>query len=126
MSTLLKAPHPNHKVTTTLPNPQILDAYEPEHKVFVKRGMTGKTTTYVASTARQTLRLGFLLTRSKFIELQNFVTIYRSAEWQITLYDNSKWVGRLTGNVLSSSGTTGKSSKGEFVTVQMEFSGIKQ
>lgn len=116
MSTEIKGPYPNPKVTIILPNPQFEDARASESKIQVKRTMTGRLITYVQSSDRVTLRLPFILSRMKSLELEAFINAYQSARWQVTLYDGSVWDAQLVGEPViraavgrgGSSSTTGK------------------
>lgn len=97
MSTVFKAPWPNFKVTSILPNPQFKDIRKTESSVQIKRTMTGRVVTYIKPSDRITLTLPFKLTRMKSLELENFISSYQSTKWHITLYDGSEWEALLIG-----------------------------
>lgn len=124
MSTVLQAPYPSIKVTSVLPNCQFEDSRTPQAKVLVKRSREGRLISYVQSTDRQTLKLPFILTRQKALELEAFVQIYRTADWKVTLYDGSEWIARLTANPFERVTTerSGDSQGGESVELTLELS----
>jgi hypothetical protein len=105
MSTIIKAPYPNHKVTATLPSAKFDDARASESTVTIKRSMLGRKITYVNPSDRYTVVLPFILTRMKSLELEAFVQAYQSAHWEITLYDGSKWDCLLVGEPVSRAAT---------------------
>jgi len=96
MATTLRAPWPNYKVTSILPNPQFADTRATEGTVIIKRTMTGKVITYKRPSDRFTLKLPFQLTRMKALELEAFLNSYQSASIFIELgYDGSQWEAKL-------------------------------
>ena len=97
----IRAPHPNHKVTILLPNPEFDDARAPESTITIKRTMTGRLITYIAQSDRVTLNLPLQLTRMKSLELEAFLASYQSAKWEVTLYDGSVWETQLVGEPVS-------------------------
>jgi len=99
--TELRAPYPNHKVTTILPKPLFGDSRRSEATVTVKRTKTGGKFVYKDSSDRYTLTLPFRLTRMKSLELENFLRSYQSAHIHLTLYDGSTWDCQLVGQPVS-------------------------
>lgn len=97
MTTILRAPWPNSKVTSLLPSPQFNDARSTESTIIVKRTMRGKVWTYIQPSDRQTLNLPFELTRMKSLEVEAFLKSYQAAPIFIELYDGSQWEGLLIG-----------------------------
>lgn len=95
MSTTIRAPWPNYKVTTILPNPEFGDTRSSESTVTIKRTMTGRKLTYIQPSNRYTLVLTFQLTRMKALELEEFLRSYRSAPIFLELYDGSQWEAKL-------------------------------
>lgn len=128
--TELRAPYPNHKVTTILPKPRFTDSRKTEARVTVKRTKDGTKTVYRDSSDRIEITLPFLLTRMKQIELERFLLVYQGADIRIDLYDGSQWAGKLTGRQVGRTfvdrknddyATTGK----ELVEVTLTFSAIR-
>lgn len=103
--TEIRAPWPGVKVTITLPNPLLQDGRATQSRVHIKRLKTGGRKTYALSSDRETLILPFLLTRMKSIELERFLTAYRSATWHLTLYDGSTWEVDLVGEPVTREAT---------------------
>lgn len=95
MSTILRAPWPNYKVTSILPNPQFQDGRAPESSIIIKRTMTGRKLTYVRPSDRFTLTLPFQLTRMKALEVEAFLKAYQAAPIFIELYDGTQWEAKL-------------------------------
>lgn len=95
MATTLRAPWPNYKVTSILPNPQFDDARSVESTITIKRTMTGKKYTYIQPSERYTLTLPFQLTRMKSLELEAFLKVYQAAPIFMELYDGSQWEAKL-------------------------------
>ena len=91
MSTILRAPWPNYKVTSILPNPQFGDTRASESTITIKRTMTGRKVTYIKPSERYVLTLPFQLTRMKSLEVEAFLQSYQSAPIFIELYDGSQW-----------------------------------
>lgn len=99
MSVTIAAPWPTPRITITLPSPKFSDSKASEQAVSVKRSTDGtKTYTYVKSSNRKTLKLPFVLSRMKAIELERFVKSYISAPLFVTLQDGTAWAGTLTGD----------------------------
>lgn len=105
MSTILRAPWPNYKVTSILPNPEFGDSRSSESTITIKRTITGRVVTYVKPSGRQTLTLPFQLTRMKSLELEAFIKAYQSAPIYVKLYDGSEWEGKLAGAPVSRQAT---------------------
>ena len=105
MTTTLKAPWPNFKVTSLLPNPQFDDARAGESTIIIKRTMTGQVWTYVQPSERQTLVLPFLLTRMKSLEVEEFLKAYQRAPIFIELYDGTQWEALLVNQPVSRQAT---------------------
>jgi hypothetical protein len=97
MATTIKAPWPNYKVTSILPNPQFEDTRSTESTVIVKRTMTGVLWTYKVPSDRVSLSLPFRLTRMKSLELEAVLNSYQAAPLWIELYDGSQWEAKLVG-----------------------------
>lgn len=95
MATTLRAPWPNYKVTSVLPNPEFGDSRATESTITVKRTMTGRKVTYVQPSDQYTLTLPFLLTRMKSLEVEAFIKAYQSAPIYVKLYDGTEWEGKL-------------------------------
>jgi hypothetical protein len=95
MATTLKAPWPNYKVASILPNPQFEDTRSTESTIIVKRTMTGALWTYAKPSDRYTLNLPFLLTRMKSLEVEAFLASYQAAPIWVELYDGSQWEAKL-------------------------------
>lgn len=127
MLTSFSAPYPAAKVTVVMPNAQFQDGRAAEVSVDVKRSMVGDTFTYVKTSNRQKLNLHFLLTKMKALELQAFVKIYYRADWQISLHDNTIWVGNLASNPFDGHTTAraGGQPGGEMVEMEILFSAYK-
>lgn len=97
MATTLKAPWPNFKVTSILPNLEFEDTRASESTVIIKRTMDGGVRTYVRPSDRYTLTLPFQLTRMKALELEAFVKAYQAAPIWIEIHDGTQWEGKLIG-----------------------------
>lgn len=95
--TELRAPYPASRVTVILPNPQFNDSRASESSVTVKRSMLGRVITYIKQSERTVLRLPFLLSRMKALELQAFLNSYQSATVELILYDGSRWAAQFVG-----------------------------
>ena len=95
MATILRAPWPNYKVTSILPNTRFGDSRASESTITIKRTMTGRKVTYIQPSERYVLTLPFQLTRMKSLELEAFLNAYQSAPIYIKLYDGSEWEGQL-------------------------------
>ena len=104
MTTIIRAPYPNFKVTSVLPSAEFNDSRANESTIVIKRTMTGRTITYTRPSVRQTLVLPFQLTRMKSLELEAFINSYQAAEWQVTLHDGSVWKAQLVGQPISRTG----------------------
>ena len=130
MSTILRAPHPNYKVTTILPNPEFNDSRSSESTIIIKRTMTGRKVTYTKPSERYTLTLSFELTRMKSLELEAFINSYQSAPWLVELYDGSQWDAQLVDEPVSREATeridTGNALTGnEMVVVTLTLSATR-
>lgn len=127
MLTSLSAPYPKANVTVVLPNALFDDGRAPEVAVDLKRSMVGDTFTYVKTSERSTLTLRFRLTKMKALELQNFIRIYYRAEMQISLHDNTIWVGKLSVNPFDGRTTqrAGGQPGGESVEANLVFSAYR-
>lgn len=95
MSTTFRAPWPNYKVTSILPNPEFGDSRASESTIIIKRTMTGRKLTYNQPSDRYTLTLPFQLTRMKSLELEAFLNAYQSAPIFVELYDGSQWEAKV-------------------------------
>lgn len=130
MTTTIKAPHPAHKVTTLLPNPEFGDSRASQSTLILKRTMTGRKITYAKPSDFYTLTLPFQLTRQKALELEALLNAYQSAPLHITLYDGSTWEARLVNEPVSRTATekiaTNNTRTGdELVEVTLTFSAKK-
>lgn len=105
MATTLRAPWPNYKVTSILPNVQFDDSRRSESTIVIKRTMTGRKVTYTQPSDRYTLTLPFQLTRMKALELEAFIKSYQSASWFVELYDGSQWEAKLVGEPVNRTAT---------------------
>lgn len=105
MSTILRAPWPNYKVTSILPNPEFGDSRASESTITIKRTMTGRKVTYIQPSERYVLSLPFQLTRMKSLELEAFIKAYQSAPIYVNLYDGSEWEGQLVAAPVSRQAT---------------------
>ena len=95
--TEIRAPYPNHKVTSILPKPLFSNARKTEARVTVKRHKNGDKVVYRDSSNRQQLTLRFRLTRMKSIELERFLKVYQGAPMRVDLFDGSQWEAKLAG-----------------------------
>lgn len=105
MSTIIQAPYPKIKVTSTFPNVKFGDIRKSESTITIKRTMTGRKITYVHPSDRYTLTLPFQLTRVKALEMEEMVNIYQAAHWKLTLYDGSEWDAQLVDAPVSRTAT---------------------
>jgi len=105
MTTILRAPWPNYKVTSILPNPQFGDKRSTESTITIKRTMTGRKVTYIQPSERYTLNLPFQLTRMKALEVEAFLNSYQSAPIFLQLYDGSQWEAQLADSQVSRQAT---------------------
>lgn len=106
MSTILRAPWPNYKVTSVLPNPKFGDVRSSQSTLTVKRTMTGRVVTYIQPSDRETLVLPFELTRAKSLEVEAFINAYQSTTWFLELQDEgSQWEVQLVGDPLTREAT---------------------
>lgn len=91
----IKAPYPQLNVSCALPNPKMQDSRSANQSVNVQRTMTGVMYSYVKNTGTIKLRLPFILTRMKALELKEFIRVYYRAQWVVMLHDESKWLATL-------------------------------
>lgn len=122
---IIRAPHPGHRTTLVLPSPSFEDSRAPQAEVLVKRSMLGRMITYVKSSSRETIRLPFEVTRYRAAAIESFFRVYYRAPLQITLQDNSVYVGNLV-SPISQTGIGRKISGLEMVSITLEFSVEKQ
>lgn len=107
MSTILRGPWPNYKVTSVLPNPKFGDKRASQSTITVKRTMTGRVVTYAAPSDRETLTLPFEITRTKALEVEAFFNAYQSTTIFVELQDEgSQWEAQLVGQPLFREATT--------------------
>ena len=97
MSTLIRVPYGRPQVTSVWPDPEFDDSRASESDVQIKRTMTGRSIVYKKTSDRQTLRLRFLVSRMKDLEIQQLLNAFHATEWQIDLYDGSVWQAKLVG-----------------------------
>jgi hypothetical protein len=84
MTTFLRAPYPTPKVTSFLPDPEQEDSRGSQSKVQIVRGATNvKNWTYVQSSDKVNLSATWILTRAKDEELNEFIRVYHTAEWDL-------------------------------------------
>ena len=126
----IKAPYPNHKVTTLLPVPQWLDSQKSEQDFQIKRTRQGRVITHPRTNADRELKLQFILTRQKSLELEALFFSYQSAKFFIELHDGSTWavslVDRPYNRTIVGRQTDGRSDTGEeTVETTLVFSGTK-
>lgn len=129
MSCLIRAPHPSHKVTMVLPNPKFGDTYAPQAEVIVKRSMLGRLITYVKSNPKTTLRLPFVLSRMKSLEVEAFFRVYYRAPLQIVLFYGTEQEETYVGHLASGVDRTAigrRTATDEMISVDLEFSAEKQ
>jgi hypothetical protein len=101
MTTTLRAPWPNYKVTSILPSPEFGDGRAAESTIVIKRTMTGRKLTYVKPSDRYLLTLPFQLTRMKALEVEAFLKSYQAAPIFLELYDGSQWEAKLVNQPVS-------------------------
>ncbi len=128
--TIIQAPFATPKVSTTLPAANFLDSRGSQASVTIKRSMLGRVMTYVTTTSKQNLSLTFSLTRQKDEELAEFILVYKTAEWKITLHDDTVWKAGLVGEPIKRMGggkiDSGNTRTGdESVSVTLKFSAEK-
>lgn len=127
MTAFIQAPYPAPRLIITLPSPELGNGFQPESRVNVKRSMLGDVTTYVNSSARQTVTLTWELTVMKALELKEFIKQFPGSDWQLTLHDGTNWSVKLKDSDFAkrSEGRrdkTGVQAGSEFDTVTLTFS----
>lgn len=105
MPTTIKAPFPQLNVACILPNAKMQDSRSANQSVNVQRTMTGVVFSYVKDTGATTIRLPFVLSRMKALELQEFIRVYYRAKWVVTLHDDTKWLAHLLSDPFSTATT---------------------
>jgi hypothetical protein len=78
-----------------LPNAKFDDARAANQTVNLQRTMTGVLYSYVKTTGATTLRLPFVLSRMKALELKEFIRVYYRAQWVVDLHDGTHWIAHL-------------------------------
>lgn len=104
MATFIQAPHPQLKSAIELPDADFGNGRASEATVQIKRTMLGRIITYPKSSDRQTLRLTFLLTRKKDLQLIDFLLVYQSAELRLELHNDTIWAAKLAGREVPKTG----------------------
>jgi len=120
----IKAPFPQLNVACVLPNAKMQDSRAANQSVQVQRTMTGAMFSYVKNAGSSKLRLPFVLSRMKALELKEFIRVYYRAQWVVTLHDDSKWLATLLSDPFSTI-TEGRAEGwpgGEAVNVTLELS----
>ena len=91
--------------------------------------MLGRTITYVKSSTKEQLRLPFVVTRLKSLEIEEFFRVYHPATLKITLYPNEAneavYVGSLA-SAISRTAIGRHSPTEELISVTLEFIAEKQ
>lgn len=101
MPTTIAAPYPHLNVSCILPNAKFQDSRAANQNVNVQRTMTGVMYSYVKDTGATTLRLPFVLSRMKALELKEFIRVYYRAKWRIVLHDDTRWLAHLLSDPFS-------------------------
>jgi len=120
----IQAPFPQLNVACVLPNPKMQDSRAANQFVNLQRTMTGVMYSYVKSTGTTKLRLPFVLSRMKALELKEFIRVYYRAQWTVVLHDGTKWLASLLSDPFQSV-TEGRAEGwpgGEAVNVTLELS----
>lgn len=120
----LEAPFPQLNVACVLPNAKMRDSRAANQSVNVQRTMTGVVYSYVKNTGKATLRLPFILSRMKALELQEFIRVYYRAQWVVVLHDGTRWLASLLSDPFSTTaeGRAAGWPGGEAVNVTLELS----
>ncbi len=106
MSTFFKAPYGRHEVTSVLPDAQFLNGRASEASVQIKRSMLGRLLTYKRSSDWEVLRLRFIVSRMKDIELSQFIQAFHTHDWELELHDATVWQAKLIGEPIRQRGVS--------------------
>jgi hypothetical protein len=107
-----------------------MDTQKTESGFQLKRTRQGRTITHPQNVTDRELRLQFLITRQKSLELEELFNIYQSGVFWIELHDATTWAVSLVGQPISrrviglqtlNRADTG----GEAVEVTLTFSGTQ-
>jgi hypothetical protein len=126
----IRAPYPKNKVTTLLPIPQWMDSQTPLADFQLKRTREGRSITHPRLVNDRELKLRFLLTRQKSLELEELFNVYQSGQFWIELHDATKWLVNLVGQPIIRTAvgrqTDSRTDTGEeAIEVTLTFSGLK-
>jgi len=123
MSVILQAPYPGMVATTVLPSPDLGDNEALKNRLDIHKSMTGLRRTYVNSSDRNTLTYNFKITRSKALELEEFIKAYNSEQWRVTSYDGRVWIVNLMNNPFQFTSISKAGPRRETLTVQLQLEG---
>lgn len=87
----IQAPFEQIQTTTFLPNPIFGNSVITAAEVARKKSMNGATYTYVKKKDRRKISLTVEITRDKLLELQEFVSIYLTADIRLTTHEDEVW-----------------------------------
>lgn len=130
----IAAPYPALQTTITLPRPYLSDQESVTASVTTKRATDGTLYTYVKrKNRRRKLKWDFTLSRTKTIEMENFVKAYFASQLRVRDHRGRVWIGYFTINPFDFTGkeraggpATQDWPVGEKYTVSLEFEGIQQ
>lgn len=120
MSVKLQAPYPGIEVSSILPSPEFSDTKGQKHAITIHRSMDGTTRTYVKSNNRFGLRMNFILTRAKSLEVREFINLYNSQHILLTTHRGEKWDVLLVNNPFEFGFPAG-----DRIEITLEFEGTK-
>lgn len=128
-----EAPHPLIQTTSILPNPQFSDQEALTARVNKHYASDGTLYTYVKTTSgRRKLLWEFRLTQPKAKEFRAFCYSYFASKIRVTDHNGRQWIGNFTNNpfeFVSESRAypaVGDFSRGETISISIEFEGIEQ
>lgn len=131
MSVFLRAPYPSVQTTTTLPNPLLGDSEGATVEVATRRTLDGTLFTYVKTKHdRRRLHLNFRVTRTKGLEVYEFIRSYHASPMLYYDHLDRIWLGYIMNNpfefVTDSTWKSERYPHGEMMTFTLEFEGILQ